>query len=213
MVVKCNNGHWYDSNVDLVCPHCKREQGKLALKLNDREEDDKTVSFQDIAGELEDLDKQISASATSAKQVDIGEFDFDLADMDELDDDKTIALGFFGVSEEIQPVVGWLICIQGEERGKDYRLHSGKNFIGRSPKMDVAVVKDMAISREKHASIVYDPKGNGFYLAAEEANLVYINEELIQSARPLQENDKVRVGETEFVFVPYCKEERKWQEE
>ncbi|MDY3774901.1 MAG: hypothetical protein SO023_07285, partial [Eubacterium sp.] len=117
MVVKCNNGHWYDSNVDLVCPHCKREQGKLALKLNDREEDDKTVSFQDIAGELEDLDKQISASATSAKQVDIGEFDFDLADMDELDDDKTIALGFFGVSEEIQPVVGWLICIQGEERG------------------------------------------------------------------------------------------------
>lgn len=35
MVIKCNNGHWYDSNVDLVCPHCKRENGKLAIKLDE----------------------------------------------------------------------------------------------------------------------------------------------------------------------------------
>lgn len=40
MVIKCNNGHWYDSNVDLVCPHCKRENGKLAIKLDDKEEDE-----------------------------------------------------------------------------------------------------------------------------------------------------------------------------
>ena len=65
MVIKCNNGHWYDSNVDLVCPHCKRENGKLAIKLDDKEEDDKTVSFIDVAEGMEGLDQQIEKSIAS----------------------------------------------------------------------------------------------------------------------------------------------------
>ena len=163
MVIKCNNGHWYDSNVDLVCPHCKRENGKLAIKLDDKEEDDKTVSFIDVAEGMEGLDRQIEKSIASVNNEVSDDFDFDMADIDIEDSDKTIALGFFGVSEEIQPVTGWLVCVEGGEKGKDYRLHSGKNFIGRSPKMDVVVLKDDHIAREKHASIVYDPKGHGFY--------------------------------------------------
>lgn len=37
--------------------------------------------------------------------------------------------------------------------------------------MDVVVLKDDRIAREKHASIVYDPKGHGFYISPEDANL------------------------------------------
>lgn len=213
MVVKCNNGHWYDSKVDLVCPHCKRENGKLALCLDDREEDDKTVSFCAASGECNDLDQQIAGSVSGGQDNAIEDFDFDIADIDIEDDDKTMALGFFGISEEIQPVTGWLICTEGKEKGKDYRLHSGKNFIGRSPKMDVVILEDNHIAREKHASIVYDPKGNGFYVSPEDANLVYLNDGLLSQVQELRENDKIRMGETEVVFVPYCKEERKWLEE
>lgn len=217
MVVKCSNGHWYDSNVDLVCPHCKRENGKLALRLDDREEDDKTVSFIGADDDMEGLDQQIADSFTGGNGNEIAEFDFGMDDLDidiDIEDsDKTIALGFFGISEEICPVTGWLICTEGGEKGKDYRLHSGKNFIGASPKMDVVILKDKQIAREKHASIVYDPKGNGFYIAAENANLVRLNHDIITKAEKLQENDRIRIGETELVFVPYCKEERRWQEE
>ena len=113
MVIKCNNGHWYDSNVDLVCPHCKRENGKLAIKLDDKEEDDKTVSFIDVAEGMEGLDRQIEKSIASVNNEVSDDFDFDMADIDIEDSDKTIALGFFGVSEEIQPVTGWLEKITG----------------------------------------------------------------------------------------------------
>lgn len=118
MVIKCNNGHWYDSNVDLVCPHCKRENGKLAIKLDDKEEDDKTVSFIDVAEGMEGLDQQIEKSIASVNNEVSDDFDFDMADIDIEDSDKTIALGFFGVSEEIQPVTGWLVCVEGGEKRK-----------------------------------------------------------------------------------------------
>ena len=38
----------------------------------------------------------------------------------------------------IDPAVGFLICIEGPDRGADYRLVAGRNFIGRLPSMDVA---------------------------------------------------------------------------
>ena len=166
--------------------------------------------------DMQGLDQQIAGSLSGGNSGSgdvVDDFDFGMEDIDIDDSDKTIALGFFGVSEEIQPVTGWLVCTRGEEKGKDYRLHSGKNFIGRSAKMDVVLLKDNQIAREKHASIVYDPKGHGFYISPEEANLVYHNDQLLAKVQELKENDKIRVGETELVFVPYCKEERRWQEE
>ena len=30
------------------------------------------------------------------------------------------------------PVVEWLVCIDGPEKGRDYRIRSGNNYIGRS---------------------------------------------------------------------------------
>ena len=115
MVIKCNNGHWYDSNVDLVCPHCKRENGKLAIKLDDKEEDDKTVSFIDVAEGMEGLDQQIEKSIASVNNEVSDDFDFDMADIDIEDSDKTIALGFFGVS-------GDRMAGLGRRRGKSKRL-------------------------------------------------------------------------------------------
>src|SRR5947209_1623897 len=38
----------------------------------------------------------------------------------------------------VSPVVGWLVCIEGPNRGQDYRIHMEKNFIGRSSAMDIS---------------------------------------------------------------------------
>lgn len=210
MVIKCNKGHWYDAAVHANCPHCERENGRLGVLVDRVEEDDKTVSFMDLDGSLED---QVSGSIQSSQDT-VDDFDIpDLFGSTQEEDDKTMAFGFFGVAEEIQPVVGWLICISGEETGKDYRLHSGKNFIGRSNRMDVVLLKDPEIAREKHAAVVYDPRGHKFYLSPEEGNFVYLNGVLLKESTQIKENDCIQAGKTEMVFVPYCKEERRWQEE
>ena len=45
MIKRCNNGHWYDTGMNKVCPHCKRESEKLGIRLDDLEEDDRTISI------------------------------------------------------------------------------------------------------------------------------------------------------------------------
>lgn len=206
MVTKCKNGHWYDPNVTPDCPHCKRNGEKLSLQIDNVEEEDKTVSFADIDFSLEEQLGQVSgrtvmpASLISGEAAGIGK--------DE-DDDKTISFGFFGITQ-VQPVTGWLVCQSGEERGKDYRLHSGRNFVGRSNSMDVCLIDDKTISRERHCSISYDPKGNAFYLAAEGGNTVYLNGLLVEKAERLNTDDEIMIGNTRLLFVEYCKEGRTW---
>jgi len=124
------------------------------------------------------------------------------------EDDKTIAIT--GGKTGFDPVVGWLVCTKGPERGRDYRLHSGQNFLGRSLKMSVVVQDDESISRDKHCSFIYDPKSCQFFIAPEKGNTVFKNDALVKSAMPLREGDLIGIGESIFEFVPFCKEGNNW---
>lgn len=206
MVTKCKNGHWFDPNVTKECPHCKRNGEKLSLQVDAVEEDDKTVSIADIDLSLGEQLGEIIGNAVMETP------DFEKSAGNEEDDDKTISFGFFEMTG-VQPVTGWLVCQNGGERGKDYRLHSGRNFLGRGNSMDVCLIDDKSISRNKHCSVSYDPKGNAFYLAAEGGNIVYLNGVLIDEAKKLETNDEIMVGDTKLIFVEYCKEGRTWDKE
>ncbi len=218
MVKKCKSGHWYDPNLFNECPHCKKDSEKLKLSLEE-DEDDRTVSMMDLT-----LDSQLSqmAGGTSVSgdsktsdvspNLDLNTFDFGIISSDTLseDDDKTISFWDFGVSR-IPAVTGWLVGLNGEETGKDFRLHTGKNFIGRSINMDVVLTEDKKVSRDKHCSITYDPKGNKFYVNPEQGNVVYLNKKLVENVVEIQEGDILSLGDTDLAFIPYCKEERKWE--
>ncbi len=204
MVTKCKNGHWFDPNLTRTCPHCKRNGQKLSLQIDNVEEDDKTVSMADI--DLS-LDEQLTPVIGNKTAVEIPDF-WGGAGTGE-DDDKTVSFGFWGMTG-VSPVTGWLVCQNGGERGKDYRLHSGRNFVGRGNSMDVCLIDDKSISRDKHCSVSYDPKGNAFYLSAEGGNTVYLNGILVEEAKRLTDGDEIAIGETSLIFVEYCKEGRTW---
>ena len=204
MIKRCNNGHWYDTGVNKVCPHCKQESEKLKIGMYDIEEDDHTISIAEAGLSLGEELNSIIGSASGASMTGL---------MDaQSDDDKTISFGFFGMSD-IQPVTGWLVCMTGEERGKDYRLHMGKNFVGRSPSMDVVLVDDKKIAREKHCSVIYEPKEDMFYVSSEGGNLVYLNDEMLQSLEKLEQDDRITIGDTTLIFVPFSRGKRKWEKE
>ncbi len=112
----------------------------------------------------------------------------------------------------ISPVVGWLICVDGPDRGRDYRLHSEKNFIGRSSNMDVSITGDESISREKHAAVTFEPKKRLFWLLPGEASgLVYLNEEVVNTPVELKGRDIIELGKTKLMFFPFCDEKFQWQ--
>ena len=117
------------------------------------------------------------------------------------------------VGEDTDPVCGWLVCIEGKSKGKDFRIYGRNNTIGRDEKMDICIKDDPAISREKHARLAYDVKHNAFSLIpAEAANSPYVNDEPVYVPTKLEAYDVIELGESKFIFVPFCCDRFTWQE-
>jgi hypothetical protein len=112
----------------------------------------------------------------------------------------------------IDPVVGWLICIEGTEKGRDFRIHSEKNFIGRSDKMDISIAGDHSISRENHAIVSYNPKKMNFRIyPGDSRGLVYLNDEEVINPEELQPYDVIELGQTKLMFIPFCGQHFQWK--
>ena len=122
---------------------------------------------------------------------------------------KTI--GYWG--KQLDPVVGWLVCIDGPDKGRDYRIRSEKNFIGRSPDMDIYIENDGQISRKKHAVISYNPRNNTFKLLPGDGRaLVFLNGDDVEYAQVMNGHDLIEIGKSKFVFIPLCGKEFQWEE-
>jgi len=112
----------------------------------------------------------------------------------------------------IEPVVGWLACIDGPRRGQSFSLHEGKNFIGRGDDMDVQILGDLQISRINHACIAYDPKNLKFMLVPGDSDgIVYLENRSIFHATELTDLSRITIGNTELVFRPLCGEHFSWR--
>ena len=124
---------------------------------------------------------------------------------------KTLA--YWDEEQEIDPVVGWLVCIEGEEQGKDYKIRSERNFIGRAEEMHINIEGDKSISRRNHGVISYNPKQRNFtFIPGHEiTSIIYINEEAIYSPTELSPYDIIEMGESKFIFIPLCGKHFEWE--
>jgi len=115
--------------------------------------------------------------------------------------------------EIMDPVTGWLVCMEGPSKGRDYRIRSEKNFLGRSDGMDIQILGDNSIARKNHAIIVYDPKKRKtLLLPGDSHGLVYYNGEAIYNPVELAPFDTMELGKSKFLFVPLCGENFEWPE-
>jgi hypothetical protein len=122
-------------------------------------------------------------------------------------------MGAGATASKIDPVVGWMVCIAGPDRGKDFRLHMEKNFIGRAQQMDVCISGDDSVSREKHGIVIFDPKKQLFWvLPGDAAGLVYLNGDIVHSPTQMNRDDVLEVGQTKLVLIPFCGEKYSWGE-
>jgi hypothetical protein len=111
------------------------------------------------------------------------------------------------------PVVGWLVVIEGPGRGKSVTLGYGMNTIGREPGNRVILpFGDMQISRTKHATVTYDPRGRKFFIQhGESSNLTYVGELPVLSPVELKSGEIIRLGDTTVLkFIPLCGDDFNW---
>lgn len=131
-----------------------------------------------------------------------------------LDGDRGKTVGIIKKKIGIDPAVGFLVCISGPHRGADYKLVSGRNFIGRAAAMDIALVDDDTVSRESHALVTYDVKHNTFSLSPGQGRgTTYCNDEQVEMVRPLKAYDVIEVGKSRLLFLPLCGDRFQWDEE
>ncbi len=117
------------------------------------------------------------------------------------------------LAEETSPVCGWIVCISGPRQGKDYKIRSGKNFIGRADDMDIQILGDNKISRRNHDVIVFDPKNKETVLLPGDSNgLVYLNKAAVYTPQKLASFDVIEMGDSKFAFVPFCGESFMWED-
>lgn len=207
---KCVNGHYYDASVNAECPYCKSgtNSGKTvalgAVQGTDFSSDSKTIPMGYSAAPIQSPIVQQPESSQHTQAWGAA-----LADDD---DGRTVAI----VHQEtgIDPVVGWMVCVNGKEKGRDYRIHSDNNYIGRSEKMDICIHGDETISRENHAVISYDGVDKIYYFSPGEGrNIVRHNGKAIFQTIELHAYDRVVVGKTELLFIPLCGETFEWGSE
>lgn len=111
------------------------------------------------------------------------------------------------------PVVGWLVVVEGPGRGNSVNLGYGMNTIGRESGNRVCLpYGDMQISRSKHATLTYDPRGRKFFIQhGESTNLTYVGESPVLAPLELKPGDLVRLGDnTVLKFIPLCGDDFNW---
>lgn len=128
-----------------------------------------------------------------------------------IDTDKTI--GVIRTVVDSSPVVGWLVCLKGAYQGESFELHQGKNHIGRAMNMSVALAKEKTVSRDKHATVIFDPENYKFYIVPGESNaLTYLNANVLFTSEELKAKDIIKVGSCELVFIPLCDNTFNWND-
>jgi hypothetical protein len=113
--------------------------------------------------------------------------------------------------EVARPVCAWIVCVNGPSKGRDYKIRAGKNFIGRSDDMDIQILGDNDISQSRHAIIAYDPKNRKTTLLPGDSNgIAYWKEEPVYSPVQLEADDVIEMGQSRFIFMPFCGDTFNW---
>ena len=196
---RCANGHYFDQSKFAQCPYCNPSFGA----------ESRTVPLEQSSGAF---DTGFSPSP----------FGFDDASSDigvtvPLQTASEVTIAITPSSETgkgYDPVVGWFVCVDGADKGMDYRIKSGNNTIGRGNSAHIRILNDNSISKESMALTAYDARTRRFFFAAGEGrNLVYINDELLlpHQSRELHAFDRILLGRTTLLFMPLCGGEFSWE--
>lgn len=200
---RCENGHYYDKSKFAQCPYCNPAYGEV----------NRTVPLEQTTGSFDTGFggfNGFSGGFGDESSSDIG-VTVPLQTVSEV----TVAIVPENASgKSYDPVVGWLVCVDGPEKGTDYRIRGGNNGIGRGGTAQIRIQSDSSISKENMALVAYDTRTRKFFFAAGDGrNLIYINEELLlpHQSRELHAYDRILLGRSTLLFMPLCGGEFSWE--
>lgn len=124
-------------------------------------------------------------------------------------------------SERVQPldpVVGWLVALNGENSGNTYEIRGYRTQIGRGDGRKIKIaLNDSAVSMGVNCSISYDSDSQKFGVTASDnaSNPVRLNNKILRAGHEtdLDAYDRIQIGNTKLLFLPLCGSRFHWGEE
>ena len=89
--------------------------------------------------------------------------------------------------EETAPIVGWLVCVEGPEKGKDFRVYQKLNMIGKSERAGIRLRDEAGLPFPIWARLTYSADDNR-----------------------LSSGDRLVLGGCEYIFVALCGDSFRW---
>ena len=199
----CSAGHVYDADQFPSCPYCNRNTRAIQFGATAAPAGygatTAPAGYGAAPAGRDDIIGQTVMPETIRRR------------MEQERDQRTV--GEFKRKLGYEPVVGWLVCVEGPEVGKDYRLFGRINSIGRAEGNDVVLAQEHTVSQKNHVRLAYDAKHNNFQLIpGEGTNVTYLNDEPLYVPQKLNAYDVLEMGATKLIFLPLCSERFRWPE-
>jgi len=203
----CANGHYFDEAVHASCPYCTSGVGNVTKKtkiIGDNNMQTKKTRVADglneTSGKTEIFDRTDSKPTSGEETI------FMMAGGQEIKNSTQSA-------QTNTLLSGWLVIVSDSGKGSSYPLTFGMNSIGRDTGNYIRINNgDTSISRQKHTIIIYDYQNNLFFIKHGDGQyLSYLNGEVLLDTKQLNANDRIKVGNTEMIFIPLCSESFTWE--
>ena len=196
-MIECPNGHYYNAAVHASCPECSK-RGDSSFPQTAPPNAGSAVASAPVG---ETIGQTMPANAAAASGAAVNPFSV-----------PTTPGGNLAGDSQLEPVVGWLVCIEGPLRGVDFRIHAGYNYIGRE-EGDIHIHGDSQISRQKHAVISFYAKRQTFHIGpADGRNIIELNDEPVFNSVEMKSYDVLTIGSTKLMLVAMCGSRFNWNE-
>ena len=105
----------------------------------------------------------------------------------------------------------FLVCIDGPMTGASYVFQESRAVIGRQKNYEIALYRDISVSRSQHAILNYYSDSFRYTVSAGDADKkVSVNGVFIDAETDLKLYDIIGVGQTRLLFIPVCSEKFAW---
>ena len=204
-ITNCPNGHYYDDSLFPECPYC-RKSGQQPGRFDNTEFAGAmfggTPSNNSVPNQKTRIVSAEAANPGTNAPVPFGG-----------SGPKTQM--YYDVKEySSDPAGGWLVCINGPDKGKDFCVITEKTLIGRSGNKSYKVeLSDEKISRNSAVAVIaYLQDSSSFMISPVPGGnlLIGLNDKVIYGPVALNDNDRIRIGDTVLVFMSFCNQNFDW---
>jgi len=209
---QCPNGHLFDDAKNSSCPYCSTGSSvNVTVPLSDPQPAmggnmfPQTAPLDGFAGQEYVVPQPQVAQAAAQQNV--------IPPTTPMNPEFGVTVAVDGTENEkgIIEVRGWLVCLEGEKRGEDFKIRGERTTIGRGSENDIKLSFDNSISKGANAIIAYDSRNNKFFVSfGESKNNIYVNDQLLMTPIELKDYDVIEIGNTKMIFRSLCNETFNW---